>query len=178
MVRLRKTQINWVDGKNQQTNTWGRWYGWECSMSDIFQFTGCTRPYHLPNINQNITIRFSWKTSWKKDVMRKHMKTFHSAVGRVPLTCDGLDVVLSQFELPGLICRNQPGLICRNQPEIICRNQPGIICRNHPGLICRNPTQLRATVFCDLKSVWISVWNKFHYNSGMSRQNILTRFHH
>ena len=56
MVRLRKTQINWVDGKNQETNTWGRWYGWECSMSDIFQFTGCTRPYHLPNINLNINI--------------------------------------------------------------------------------------------------------------------------
>ena len=102
------------------------------------------------------------------------MKTFHSAVGRVPLTCDGLDVVLSQFELPGLICRNQPGIICRNQPGIICRNQPGIIFRNQPGIICRNPTQLRATVFCDLKSIWISVCNKFHYNSGMSRQNILT----
>ena len=59
MVRLRKTQINWVDGKNQQTNTWGRWYGWECSMSDIFQFTGCTRPYHLPNINLNININIT-----------------------------------------------------------------------------------------------------------------------
>ena len=104
---------------------------------------------HQPKYHNQIFM----KNLLKKDIMRKHMKTFHSAVGRVPLTCDGLDVVLSQFELPGLICRNQPGLICRNQPEIICRNQPGIICRNQPGLICRNPTQLRATVFCDLKSI-------------------------
>ena len=40
----------------------------------------------------------------------KHVKTFHSTVGRVPLACDRLDVVLSQFELPGLAGRTQPEL--------------------------------------------------------------------
>ena len=166
MVKTNK-QIHEVDGTVESA----QW-------ATFFSSLGVLGPTICPTSTQISQSDFHKKNLLKKDIMRKHMKTFHSAVGRVPLTCDGLDVVLSQFELPGLICRNQPGLKCRNQPEIICRNQPGIICRNQPGLICRNPTQLRATVFCDLKSVWISVLNKFHYNSGMSRQNILTRFHH
>ena len=45
------------------------------------------------------------------------MKTFHSTVGRVPLACDRLDVVLSQFELPGLAGRTQPRLPGRTGPQ-------------------------------------------------------------
>ena len=47
----------------------------------------------------------------------KHVKTFHSTVGRVPLACDRLDVVLSQFELPGLAGRTQPRLPGRTGPQ-------------------------------------------------------------
>ena len=129
-------------------------------MSATCQFTGCTRPYHLPNVNPTkcnvFTIRHvlasfilyqdNWRILFQEKVLRKHMKTFHSTVGRVPLACDRLDVVLSQFELPGLAGRTQPYVKCLGSQDYPAES---------------NYTTTRGRFSCSFSFLSFMVFNKF-----------------
>ena len=65
---------------------------------------------------------------FQKKVLRNHMKTFHSPVGLVPLTCDGQIVVLSQFELPGLTCRTPPKVLLPGSKTLSQDFQKDFLC--------------------------------------------------